>query len=95
MLYVFTTPVSIGIGMAARRECDCRPVDMVSGVLDSVSAGILIYTELVELLARDFLLDPKLRKKTAREKVWVVFWLCRCWAHGVAWEVGLICSFGV
>jgi zinc transporter 1/2/3 len=31
---------------------------VVSGVLDAVSAGILIYTGLVELIARDFLFDP-------------------------------------
>lgn len=31
---------------------------MVSGVLDSISAGTLIYTGLVELLARDFLFNP-------------------------------------
>ncbi|KAH8695931.1 putative high affinity zinc ion transporter [Talaromyces proteolyticus] len=32
--------------------------NIVSGVFDSISAGILIYTSLVELLARDFLFDP-------------------------------------
>jgi zinc transporter 1/2/3 len=32
--------------------------NIVSGVLDSISAGILIYTGFVELLARDFLFNP-------------------------------------
>ncbi|KAK5116951.1 hypothetical protein LTR62_006672 [Meristemomyces frigidus] len=36
----------------------CFTANIVSGVLDSTSAGILIYTGLVELLARDFLFNP-------------------------------------
>jgi len=32
--------------------------NVVSGVLDAMSAGILIYTGLVELLTRDFLFNP-------------------------------------
>ena len=39
---------------------------MVSGVLDSMSAGILIYTGLVELLARDFLFNPMGTKDNTR-----------------------------
>ena len=39
---------------------------MVSGVLDSMSAGILIYTGLVELLARDFLFNPMRTKDNTR-----------------------------
>ena len=39
---------------------------MVSGVLDSMSAGILVYTGLVELLARDFIFDPRRTKDNKR-----------------------------
>lgn len=39
---------------------------VVSGVLDSMSAGILIYTGLVELLARDFLFNPTRTKDNKR-----------------------------
>jgi zinc transporter 1/2/3 len=39
---------------------------VVSGVLDSMSAGILIYTGLVELLARDFLFNPLRTKDNKR-----------------------------
>jgi len=35
-------------------------------VLDSTSAGILIYTGLVELLARDFLFNPELTRDSRR-----------------------------
>ncbi len=38
----------------------------VSGVMDAVSAGILIYTGLVELLARDFLFNPERTRDNKR-----------------------------
>jgi zinc transporter 1/2/3 len=40
--------------------------NIVSGVLDSMSAGILIYTGLVELLARDFLFNDELTRDSKR-----------------------------
>ncbi|SCU81396.1 LAFA_0C04610g1_1 [Lachancea sp. 'fantastica'] len=55
--YGITTPISIAIGLGVRTTYDGNSytVNVVSGVLDAISAGILIYTGLVELLARDFL----------------------------------------
>ena len=60
MLYGLTTPISIAIGLGLRTTYNpnSNTANIVSGVLDSISAGILIYTGLVELLARDFLFDP-------------------------------------
>ncbi|KAJ5555711.1 hypothetical protein N7535_008145 [Penicillium sp. DV-2018c] len=58
--YGLTTPVSTAIGLGVRETYNpgSFTASVVSGVLDSVSAGILLYTGLVELLARDFLFDP-------------------------------------
>jgi zinc transporter 1/2/3 len=58
--YGLTTPISIAIGLGVRTTYNpgSFTANIVSGVLDSISAGILIYTGLVELLARDFLFDP-------------------------------------
>ena len=58
--YGLTTPIAIAIGLGLRTTYDPNPftANVVSGVLDSMSAGILIYTGLVELLARDFLFNP-------------------------------------
>lgn len=58
--YGLTTPISIAIGLGVRTTYNPASftANVVSGVLDAVSAGILIYTGLVELLARDFLFDP-------------------------------------
>ncbi|KAJ5218130.1 uncharacterized protein N7498_000229 [Penicillium cinerascens] len=58
--YGLTTPIAIAIGLGVRTTYNPASftANVVSGVLDSISAGILIYTGLVELLARDFLFDP-------------------------------------
>lgn len=58
--YGLTTPISIAIGLGVRMTYNpgSFTANVVSGVLDAISAGILIYTGLVELLARDFLFDP-------------------------------------
>ncbi|KAJ5591891.1 uncharacterized protein N7459_002260 [Penicillium hispanicum] len=58
--YGLTTPISVAIGLGVRTTYNPASftANVVSGVLDSISAGILIYTGLVELLARDFLFDP-------------------------------------
>jgi solute carrier family 39 (zinc transporter), member 1/2/3 len=60
MLYGLTTPVSIAIGLGLRTTYNpnSNTASIISGILDSLSAGILVYTGLVELLARDFLFDP-------------------------------------
>ncbi|KAK9453394.1 high-affinity Zn transporter ZRT1 [Dipodascopsis uninucleata] len=57
IIYGLTTPISIAIGLGVRTTYNSNSftVNIVSGVLDSISAGILIYTGLVELLARDFI----------------------------------------
>lgn len=61
LTYGLTTPVAIAIGLGLRTTyvAGSFTANVVSGVLDSMSAGILIYTGLVELLARDFLFNPK------------------------------------
>jgi zinc transporter 1/2/3 len=59
--YGLTTPISIAIGLGLRTTYNSGSftASVISGVFDSMSAGILIYTGLVELLARDFLFNPE------------------------------------
>ncbi|CAL5869973.1 uncharacterized protein PFLUO_LOCUS4206 [Penicillium psychrofluorescens] len=54
-----------GLGIGARIP-DSKTAAIVQGVLNAVSAGILIYSGLVELLARDFLFDPCRTKRRSR-----------------------------
>ncbi|KAK1829715.1 Zinc/iron permease [Podospora conica] len=60
--YGVATPVAMACGVLAGTGGD----GMVSGVLDAVSAGILMYTGLVELLARDFLFNKE-RSREGRD----------------------------
>ncbi|XP_020583720.1 zinc transporter 10 isoform X2 [Phalaenopsis equestris] len=55
--FAITTPAGVGVGTALARQYNYRSPRalLVEGVLDSVSAGILIYMALVDLIAADFL----------------------------------------
>lgn len=77
LAYGLTTPISIAIGLGVHTTYDPNSftANVVSGVLDSISAGILIYTGLVELMARDFIFDPNRTKDNKRLTFMVVSFL--------------------
>lgn len=58
-----TVPISIAIGLGVRQTFipGSRKALISSGVFDSISAGILIYTGLVELMAREFLFSEEFK----------------------------------
>lgn len=58
--YGLSTPIAIaiGVGLGKVYEPASFNANVVSGVLDSISAGILLFTGFVELIARDFLFNP-------------------------------------
>ncbi|KAG6869227.1 hypothetical protein C0993_009091 [Termitomyces sp. T159_Od127] len=62
VLYGITTPIGIAAGLGVRTTYDANSIKalIVSGVLDSLSAGILTYTGLVELLAHEFLFNKEM-----------------------------------
>ena len=51
VLYGLTTPIGIAIGLGVRTSYnpDSTTASIVSGILDSLSAGVLVYTGLVEV----------------------------------------------
>lgn len=51
LLYAITTPVGIAVGLGIRNTYNpgSATASIVSGVMDSLSAGILVYTGLVEV----------------------------------------------
>lgn len=61
--YGLVTPIAIAIGLGVRESyaAESFTATVVSGILDSLSAGILIYTGMVELLARDFVMNEEAR----------------------------------
>jgi zinc transporter 1/2/3 len=66
--YGLTTPIAIAIGLGLRTTYDNSSftANIVNGLFDSISAGILIYTGFVEMLARDFLFNPDRTNKKSR-----------------------------
>ncbi|KAK9241454.1 Zinc/iron permease [Lipomyces kononenkoae] len=73
LAYGITTPISIAVGIGARGSYSSSSftTNIVSGIFDSISAGILIYSGLVELVARDFLFDPH-RTKSSKKLTFMV-----------------------
>ncbi|KAL4863353.1 hypothetical protein BDV12DRAFT_29599 [Aspergillus spectabilis] len=82
LLYGLTTPISIAIGLGVRTTYNSGSytANVVSGILDAISAGILIYTGLVELLARDFIFDPHRTQDSKRLAFMVISML---WGAGI------------
>ena len=62
--YGISTPIAIAIGLGVRKTYppEGRTTLIVNGVFDAISAGILIYTALVELLAHEFMFSTSMRK---------------------------------
>ncbi|KAN0066380.1 hypothetical protein ACQY0O_000474 [Thecaphora frezii] len=61
--YGLVTPIGLAIGLGVRHTYneDSATANYVTGVFDSVSAGILLYTGTVELLAHEFIFNEKMR----------------------------------
>lgn len=61
--YGFTTPIAIAVGLGIREtfKPGSTAFLMANGIFDSISAGILIYTGLVELMAHEFLFDQDMK----------------------------------
>lgn len=72
--YGLSTPIAIAIGLGVRNTYDPASftANVVSGVLDAMSAGVLLYTGFVELLARDFLFNPD-RTQDDRQLAFMLF----------------------
>ncbi|KAG8744627.1 high-affinity Zn(2+) transporter zrt1 [Ceratobasidium sp. 414] len=64
ILYGCTTPVGIAAGLGIRSTYNpgSTTSSIVAGVFDSFSAGILLYTGLVELIAHEFIFNPLMHR---------------------------------
>jgi zinc transporter 1/2/3 len=76
--YAVSTPIAIAIGLGVRNTYPPtgRTTLIVNGVFDSISAGILIYTALVELMAHEFMFSTAMRKASLPTVLWAFFLLC-------------------
>lgn len=73
-----STPIAIAIGLGVRKSYppEGRTTLIVNGVFDSISAGILIYTALVELMAHEFMFSSSMRKAPIQHVLAAFFLLC-------------------
>ena len=80
-MYGLCTPVGIAAGLGVRTTYNpgSTTASIVSGVLDAISAGILIYTGLVELLAHEFLFSSEMREASNGKVAYAV----GCMALGI------------
>ena len=64
LAYGLTTPIAIAVGLGVRETYapGSRTALLVNGVFDSISAGILLYTGLVELMAHEFMFSAVMRR---------------------------------
>ncbi|KAJ6260559.1 hypothetical protein Dda_4785 [Drechslerella dactyloides] len=63
VVYGLSTPLAIAVGMAARKSYTSNSTRaiLVQGIFDAISAGILLYTGLIELMAHEFLFSETFR----------------------------------
>lgn len=76
--YGFATPIAIAIGLGVRKSYPPggRTTLIVNGVFDSISAGILIYTGLVELMAHEFMFSRTMRNGPLKTLLSAIFLMC-------------------
>lgn len=85
--YGLTTPIAIAAGLGVRTTYNANSftANVVAGTLDSISAGILMYTGFVELIARDFLFNPD---RTNNDKQLAFMTICLFLGAGIMALVG-------
>lgn len=78
MAFGFTTPIAIGIGLGVRTSFMPGSPNtlIINGIFDSISAGILIYTGLVELMAHEFMFNEEMRKASIKTTLFAFGCMC-------------------
>ncbi|PWN49294.1 Zip-domain-containing protein [Violaceomyces palustris] len=81
-LFVLTTPVGVAIGIGVRKTFNGNSAAtlITLGTFHAVSAGILLYTALVELLSADFIHNKQMQRNS----------LGRCIAAASSLTIGII-----
>ena len=76
--YSLSTPIAIAIGLGIKSTWSpgSETALITNGVFDSISAGILIYTGLVELMAHEFMFSNTMRTASMRTVLLAVGCMC-------------------
>jgi zinc transporter 1/2/3 len=78
LTYAFVTPIGMAIGLGVRTTYspNSQTALLASGIFDAVSAGILLYTGLVELLAHEFIFNREIYTMPIAHLIFRVVCLC-------------------
>lgn len=73
--YGLTTPIAIAIGLGVRNSYapGSRKALITNGVFDAISAGILIYAGIVELMAHEFLYSGQFKGKGGTKRMFLAY----------------------
>jgi zinc transporter 1/2/3 len=73
LVYAICTPIGVAVGLGLRQSYNGNGVaaNIASGILDATSAGILLYTGLVELMAHEIILNPRMMKSSTGKLTYV------------------------
>lgn len=84
MGFTITTPIAVAIGIGVRHSFvpGSRTALIANGVFDSISAGILIYTGIVELMAHEFLYSTQFKGPNGLKKMLLAYFVM-CWGAGL------------
>ncbi|KAK9488169.1 Zinc/iron permease [Lipomyces starkeyi] len=76
--YGLTTPIAIAIGLGVRYSYSdaSRKALISNGIFDSISAGILMYTGLVELMAHEFLFSHEMSRAPFKHVLAAFLMMC-------------------
>lgn len=80
VIFALSTPLGIAVGVGARPR-NAGTQKLIIGIFDAISAGILMYTGLVELLAHEFMFNQAMRK--ARLRVQMFAFACVLLGMGI------------
>ncbi|CCH44363.1 putative zinc transporter 8 [Wickerhamomyces ciferrii] len=82
--FTITTPIAIAIGIGVRHSFkpESRTALISNGVFDAISAGILIYTGIVELMAHEFLYSNQFKGEGGLKKMLLAYFVM-CWGAGL------------
>ncbi|KFA65424.1 hypothetical protein S40285_00536 [Stachybotrys chlorohalonatus IBT 40285] len=63
--FAVSTPIGVAAGIAAHPS-NANTQKLINGIFDAISAGILLYTGLVELLAHEFMFNEHMRRASLK-----------------------------
>lgn len=76
--YAISTPIAIAIGLGVRQSYPpgSQTTLITNGIFDSISAGVLIYTGLVELMAHEFMFSNYMQRASIKTVLSAFFVMC-------------------